>query len=502
AVGADQHPTPFSATNSDFSGVSLASGTVGATAITNRSVTWASEDASSAVFNVAFDYVSNPSLGTTTHATGTLTFDKVADTYALALTAPIQSFTVLTTGTAQGFTGYHLGLTTEDQTQPDVSVAKLANDFFVQFSGYSEPGGGTGANNLRAGVGGDTNTFVAGELFNQENSWVSVSGTAAGVAGDTIQKGEVLDLDFFTSNPFGNTGATPDAQAAGIFLKFDGINSEDLVVVLKLIDANGSPATRTTKAFVVDNSDILRKGDAIPAGYNISLDNNDGAVIFESNDFNAAGQNYVIEGAQVLVSTEGIAGSGINLNSATGADGGSSGTQAFGASTTDNDVIKISDMGFLTTVTPNTNLSFSAAVVDADGDVTATQTLDVTIVAGANFAAGADREAIQGRAGVADIFVFDTVADSPAGANHDVITGFVSGTDKIDVSGIDANSVGGGANDVYTYIDTAAFGNVAGQLRFDAVSHMLQGDVNGDGAADLAVELVGVTSVAGADLFL
>ena len=52
-------------------------------------------------------------------------------------------------------------------------------------------------------VGGN-NAFVPGKLFSAATSWVSVSGTAAGVAGDTIQQGEVMDLDFFTASPFGD----------------------------------------------------------------------------------------------------------------------------------------------------------------------------------------------------------------------------------------------------------------------------------------------------------
>ena len=503
-IGVDDHKAPFSSSNSDFSGVSLVSGSVGVTAISNRSVNWASETLTEAVFNVSFDYISNPGLNTTTTATGTLTFDKDAGTYTLAMSAPIQSFTVLTTSNATQFIGYVQGENsfTLDNTQPAVSVAQLASNFFVQFSGYTEPGGGTGSNNLRAGDNGanNDNTFVNGELFNQAADWVSISGIAAGVAGDTLQKGEVLDMDFFEDNPGGDTVDDPTASAAGIFLKFDGINSEDLVVVLKLANASDpNLEIVTTKAFVVDNADIYRAGSTLPAGYNITLDNNDGTVIFEGNDFNGEGENYVVVGAQVLVSTEGITGSGINLNPATGAAGGSSGTQNFGAATTDNDVVKISDIGFLTTVTPDSHLVFNAAVIDADGDATAAQVLDVTIISGSVFAAGSDRESIQGRSDFADTFVFDSLLDSPASL-HDIISGFTSGSDKIDLSAIDA-STGGGANDAFVFIGSADF-SAAGQLRFDAATHTLQGDLDGNGAADLVIELAGVSSIVAGDIVL
>src|SRR6185295_11563320 len=124
----------------------------------------------------------------------------------------------------------------------------------------------------------------------------------------------------------------------------DGIGaSDDLVVVLKLVEtgfAANDPAHTTTVAVVVDAADIYKFGDTIPAGYNsITLDNNDGLVIIEANDYNLAG--YQIYGAQILSSTEGITGTGIDLNRATGTSGGSSGSEAFQPSTTDGDVLKI-----------------------------------------------------------------------------------------------------------------------------------------------------------------
>jgi hypothetical protein len=147
-IGADSRLI-FSALNSDFTAIAL-SGMVGSTAITDPGVTSVSEDLASAVFNVQFNYQPDPSSSTTTLATGTLTFDKVGDTYTLALTQPLQGYRILTTGAALDFIGYAINTDDIDQTQPEVSVAQLSDDFFVQFTGASEPGGGTGANNLQA----------------------------------------------------------------------------------------------------------------------------------------------------------------------------------------------------------------------------------------------------------------------------------------------------------------------------------------------------------------
>ena len=103
----------------------------------------------------------------------------------------------------------------------------------------------------------------------------------------------------------------PTATADAIFLKFEGIGSEDLVVVLKLVDfgadgvAGGGGVdadTFTTKAIVVDNSDIYTALNPAPVGFGLVLAGNDGAVIIEKNDYNAAGENWTIQGAHIFSS--------------------------------------------------------------------------------------------------------------------------------------------------------------------------------------------------------
>ena len=520
-IGADDRlGTVYGSTNSDLS-VNMTGGTVGTAAITNKVVTWHSESDTSAVFDISFTYVSNnPTQGALTNATGSLIFDKLADTYTLSLTDDIDSFSILRTSTAQGFTGYAIGGTTPINQQPPVSVAKLADDFFVQFSGFAEAGSGTGANNIMAG---GNNAFAPGELFSAATSWVSVSGSAAGVAGDTIQQGEVMDLDFFTANPFGNTSAAPTTTSKGIFVKFDGIGSEDLVLVLKLIDPDDQ--SHITRAIIVDSEDIIIKSAstspnnfhpiANPAAYGIVLDQNDGAVIIESNDYNFGTENYQIEGLQVLVSTEGVTGSGYNLNGNVGVSGASTGNtltfsnesgegsksnpvEAGEAGTWDGDVVKIVDMGFVTSSTPDAHLTFNVVVTDADADPTAAQTLDVTIAGGNTFAGGAG----------ADTFNFSGLdTDGALTAATSVISGgFVSGVDTLNfpapATGANYTEVAAPAANLGAFItaaDTALngttnyyFGVVGGDgyLAFD-----------GDGAGITSIiKLVGVTDIAPTDI--
>jgi len=100
--------------------------------------------------------------------------------------------------------------------------------------------------------------------------------------------------------------------------------------------------------------------------------------------------------------------------------------------------------------------------------------------------------------------VLTALGDSGVGAGlRDIITDFVSGTDKIDFSGIDANTLVAG-NQAFTMLGTGAFFGVAGQLRYDVVGSntVMQGDVNGDGVADFELQLTGIHSFVPADLLL
>jgi hypothetical protein len=67
--------------------------------------------------------------------------------------------------------------------------------------------------------------------------------------------------------------------------------------------------------------------------------------------------------------------------------------------------------------------------------------------------------------------------------------------DQIDLSAIDAET--GPGNQAFTFIGTALFSNTKGQLRVQKAGStaIVQGDVNGDGAADFAVTLLNFTNL-------
>jgi Ca2+-binding RTX toxin-like protein len=95
--------------------------------------------------------------------------------------------------------------------------------------------------------------------------------------------------------------------------------------------------------------------------------------------------------------------------------------------------------------------------------------------------------------GAADTFRYDETADSTASA-MDRITGFTPFADKIDLSRIDANSFAAG-DQAFRWIGTSAFSGQgaasAGELhtRFAGGLWYVEGDVNGDGTADLVISM-------------
>jgi hypothetical protein len=102
-----------------------------------------------------------------------------------------------------------------------------------------------------------------------------------------------------------------------------------------------------------------------------------------------------------------------------------------------------------------------------------------------------------------DQFTYNSVSES-TGALRDLIMDFSrSQGDKISLSGIDANSLVS-TNQAFTFIGTSAFSNVAGQLRYEtsAGATTIFGDVNGDGIADLQIQLSGSIPLIASDFVL
>lgn len=101
-----------------------------------------------------------------------------------------------------------------------------------------------------------------------------------------------------------------------------------------------------------------------------------------------------------------------------------------------------------------------------------------------------------------DLFRFFDGA-SGTGANADRITDFANVIDKVDLRDMDADS-GTTGDQAFSFIGTAAFSGVAGELRyaFDGTDTRLQGDYTGDGVADFEIVFAGSHTIFATNFYL
>lgn len=128
-----------------------------------------------------------------------------------------------------------------------------------------------------------------------------------------------------------------------------------------------------------------------------------------------------------------------------------------------------------------------------------------TLIGGAGgdvLSGGGGADVLRGNGG-ADSFVFKAVSDSAVGAGRTTIYDFTAGSDRIDLSAIQAVT-GASADQAFGFIGAAAFTKHAGELRQvgSGSSTLVEGDVNGDGAADFQIALTGTLTLQAGDFVL
>ncbi|MEF8709215.1 MAG: Calx-beta domain-containing protein [Candidatus Accumulibacter propinquus] len=118
---------------------------------------------------------------------------------------------------------------------------------------------------------------------------------------------------------------------------------------------------------------------------------------------------------------------------------------------------------------------------------------------------GAGSDVLTGGSG-SDTFDFNALSEMGlTNTTWDVITDFVHGTDKLDLSTLDADEALAGDQVFTDPVLGGTFSGVfasPGDLYFDTVAHVLYGNTDADTAAEFAIQLVGVTTLTAADLFL
>jgi Ca2+-binding RTX toxin-like protein len=121
---------------------------------------------------------------------------------------------------------------------------------------------------------------------------------------------------------------------------------------------------------------------------------------------------------------------------------------------------------------------------------------------------GDDMDTMTGGAGK-DIFRFEAKGDSVAGSARDVITDFLGGTDKIDLSAIDANtSLFARGDQAFTFIGQGARFTAAAQLRYSyqviggKEYTIVEGNTDAGSTADFSVALLGHHNLTANDFFM
>ena len=116
---------------------------------------------------------------------------------------------------------------------------------------------------------------------------------------------------------------------------------------------------------------------------------------------------------------------------------------------------------------------------------------------------GAGNDTLKGGSGIdsltggggADTFAFALGDSSATTGQHDLITDFVIGTDLIDLTSLDGNTVTPSILDAFHFLASAAFDGLAAALDYiyDSIRNItvLQGDTNGDRIADFSIDLAG-----------
>ena len=123
---------------------------------------------------------------------------------------------------------------------------------------------------------------------------------------------------------------------------------------------------------------------------------------------------------------------------------------------------------------------------------------------GANWFMGGDGKDLYTGGGGRDTFDFNTVNDSRVGASaRDVITDFTHGTDKVDLSSIDADTTRPG-DQAFHWVSSAAFTGAPGELGFftSGANTVIQASNDGDTVGELQIQLTGHPSLSASDFYL
>ncbi|HSG02409.1 MAG TPA: Ig-like domain-containing protein, partial [Marinobacterium sp.] len=327
-------------------------------------------------YDLTFDYsyldgrfIGEESVTQTYEVTGTLILDPEGGSYTVTLDQNAWYYPV-----------YSTAMGSETQIDYDLNGSKSSSESVVQqyssnFYGELTSTVATSKQTLEAVASEiDPNapdlTYIKGDIFESpEIGYMNISNTSVGVDGDTVQPDEVLNFNFYTSNPRNDDGTVnSDAgvaygSAIWITLATAPFSQTDTDILVNLLLEDSVTGEETTHLLIVnDESDFIF--DPLSGGWKV--------FISPENYAQRDSNEMFITGLQIITSSENISGGGYLLSDGspdvlTGEINGSDGQ----LDTTDADNIKIMQIEVQAAEKAplDVQLEFTGTVTDADGDV-------------------------------------------------------------------------------------------------------------------------------------
>jgi Ca2+-binding RTX toxin-like protein len=375
-------------------------------------------------------------------------------------------------------------------------------DTLVGDTGSNTFEGGAGADALYGGAGSDTASYAhSGAGVQVELGGIGIGGDAAGDTLNSIEN--LIGSDHDDILKAGHSSSTLSGGAGDDILRASQGNQADI------FDGGvGFDMVLYTNAHVVVDLQLGTGLGGAQDDFFISIEGLTGGGLNDSLTGNAA--DNIFYGLDDNDTLSGRDGADI-LSGGTGAD------QLDGGAGSDIASYYTGILGVAVNLTTGT-----ASGGDAQGDtLTSIEGLSGSNLANDSLAGNAGANTLRGWGGDdaltgaggkdtliggagADRFIYGSTADSVVGVNADVIADFNhSQGDRIDLSVIDANT-GAAGNQAFSFIGTAAYTGVAGQLRYhsDGAVTTIAGDVNGDGVSDFHIQLTGAIGLVAGDFVL
>ena len=423
--------------------------------------------------------------------------------------------------------------------------------------------GGIGADSMTGGDGSDT-YYVdnVGDVVIETNSVASTGGIdlvmsslAAYTLGANVENGRILSsgIASLTGNALGNllyagagnnvldgaagtdtvsylyatagvtvSLATTAAQATG------GSGSDTLLNIENLTGSNYADKLTGSAGNNVLNggagADTMTGGD----GNDTYYVDNAGDVVIETNAVaSTGGTDLVMSSLAAYTLTANVENGSINTSSAANLTGNALNNILYaGAGNNVLDGAAGTDTVSYLYATAGVTVSLASTIAQATGGSGSDTLKNVENLTGSNYAdtligsagnnvlnGGAGNDTLIGGLGAdqltggtgADKFVFNSLTEMGlTSTTRDTITDFkTSEGDKIDLQGVDANTVLAG-DQAFTFLGavSAFTGDSTGKLRFDAATHILYGSTDADTAAEFAIVLTGVNSLSATDFVL